>query len=262
MLLENKTILVAGAAGLLGSHVVEELLKHGAKVIATDVSQELVAQRLSALGLNIDTDTDTNTDSADVKCQALNLLDEKGVRYFFQSINTLDGAVNCSYPRNKAYGKHFYDVDLANFNENVSLHLGSAFLFTQQCAAYFEKNQAPLSVVNMSSIYGVVAPKFDVYDNTQMTTPVEYAAIKSAIQHISRYTTAYVNNSDFRVNCVSPGGILDQQPQSFLEKYRDSCTSKGMLDPTDVAGTFLFLLSDQSKYINGQNIVIDDGWTL
>ena len=77
MLLENKTILVAGAAGLLGSHVVEELLKHGAKVIATDVSQELVAQRLSALGLNIDTDTDTNTDSADVKCQALNLLDEK-----------------------------------------------------------------------------------------------------------------------------------------------------------------------------------------
>ena len=126
MLLENKTVLVAGAAGLLGSHVVEELLKHGAKVIATDVSQELVAQRLSAFGLNIG--TDTNTDSADVKCQALNLLDEKGVRYFFQSTNSLDGAVNCSYPRNKAYGKHFYDVDLANFNENVSLHLGSALL--------------------------------------------------------------------------------------------------------------------------------------
>ncbi len=60
----------------------------------------------------------------------------------------------------------------------------------------------------------------------------------------------------------SPGGILDQQPESFLEIYRNSCTSKGMLDPTDVAGTVLFLLSDQSKYINGQNIVIDDGWSL
>ena len=69
-------------------------------------------------------------------------------------------------------------------------------------------------------------------------------------------------NKNIRVNSISPGGILDQQPQSFLDKYRDSCTSKGMLDPTDVAGTVLFLFSDQSKYINGQNIVIDDGWSL
>ena len=260
MLLENKTVLVAGAAGLLGSHVVEELLKHGAKVIATDVSQELVAQRLSAFGLNIG--TDTNTDSADVKCQALNLLDEEEVRYFFQSTNSLDGAVNCSYPRNKAYGKHFYDVDLANFNENVSLHLGSAFLFTQQCAAYFEKNRNPLSVVNMSSIYGVVAPKFDVYDNTQMTMPVEYAAIKSAIQHISRYTTAYVNNSDFRVNCVSPGGILDGQPTDFVNAYRAHTQGKGMLDAKDVVGPIVYLLSDLSVHMTGQNLVLDDGFTL
>lgn len=256
MLLENKTVLVAGAAGLLGSHAVEELLKQGAKVIATDVSEELVAQRLSALGLNID------TDSADVKCQALNLLDEEEVQYFFQSTNSLDGAVNCSYPRNKAYGKHFYDVDLANFNENVTLHLGSAFLFTQQCAAYFEKNRNPLSVVNMSSIYGVVAPKFDVYDNTQMTMPVEYAAIKSAIQHISRYTTAYVNNSDFRVNCVSPGGILDGQPTDFVNAYRAHTQGKGMLDAKDVVGPIVYLLSDLSVHMTGQNLVLDDGFTL
>ncbi len=258
MLLENKTVLVAGAAGLLGSHVVEELLKHGAKVIATDVSEELVAQRLSALGLNIGTDTD----SADLKCQALNLLDEEGVRYFFRSTNSLDGAVNCSYPRNKAYGKHFYDVDLANFNENVSLHLGSAFLFTQQCAAYFERNRTPLSVVNMSSIYGAVAPKFDVYDNTQMTMPVEYAAIKSAIQHISRYTTAYVNNSDFRVNCVSPGGILDSQPTDFVDAYSAHTHGKGMLDAKDAIGPIMYLLSDLSAHMTGQNLVVDDGFTL
>lgn len=254
MLLESKTILVAGAAGLLGGHVVKDLLEHGARVIATDVSDALVTQRLDALGID--------SFSKGLHCQTLNLLEEAEVHCFFNSLDKLDGAVNCSYPRNRAYGEHFYDVDLANFNENVALHLGSAFLFTQQCAAYFEKKRAPLSVVNMSSVYGVVAPKFKVYENTKMTMPVEYAAIKSAIQHISRYTTAYVNNSSFRVNCVCPGGILDGQPADFINAYRAQTQGKGMLDAKDVVGPIIYLLSDLSKHMTGQDLVVDDGFTL
>ena len=95
-----------------------------------------------------------------------------------------------------------------------------------------------------------------------MTSPIEYSAIKSGVIAITRWLAKYYKNRCIRVNCVSPGGILDQQPQSFLKKYRDSCTSKGMLDAEDVVGSVLFLLSQQSKYINGQNIVVDDGWSL
>lgn len=253
-LLENKVILVAGAAGLLGSRVVEQLLQHGAQVIATDLSCERVEQQLSKIGVD--------TTGNNIAIRALNLLEKPAVCEFFQSLDTLDGAVNCSYPRNKTYGQHFYDVDVDSFNDNVSMHLGSAFLFTQQCAAYFERERRPLSVVNMSSIYGVVAPKFDVYNDTPMTMPVEYAAIKSAIQHISRYAAAYVDNSLFRVNCVSPGGILDGQPAEFLQAYQSHTHGKGMLDSKDVAGPIVYLLSDLSNHMTGQNLVVDDGFTL
>ena len=95
-----------------------------------------------------------------------------------------------------------------------------------------------------------------------MTSPIEYTAIKAGVIAITKWLAVYCKNKSIRINCVSPGGILDQQPQSFLEKYRDSCLSKGMLDAEDVIGTIQFLLSDKSRYINGQNIVVDDGWSL
>ncbi|WP_334018916.1 oxidoreductase [Alteromonas sp. S015] len=253
-LLENKVVVVAGAAGLLGSRVVEQLLQYGAQVIATDIDCDRIEQQLKKLGVD--------TASTDINVQTLNVLDKQAVRTFFQSLDSLDGAVNCSYPRNKNYGAHFYDVDLDSFNDNVAMHLGSAFLLTQQCAAYFEKKRQPLSVVNMSSIYGVVAPKFDVYNDTSMTMPVEYAAIKSAIQHISRYAAAYVGNSQFRVNCVSPGGILDGQPSEFVSAYQSHTHGKGMLNSKDVIGPIVYLLSDLSNHITGQNLVVDDGFTL
>ena len=63
-------------------------------------------------------------------------------------------------------------------------------------------------------------------------------------------------------NCVSPGGIFDNQPRKFVERYKKDCLSKGLLDAKDILGSIIFLLSDSSKFINGQNIIIDDGWSL
>ncbi|MBN3575778.1 oxidoreductase [Vibrio neptunius] len=253
--LENKVILIAGAGGLLGSQIVAAALKQGATVIAADLSVEDMKQRLKDIGVN--------TDDSAVLLTELDISDQDSVRAIFEkSDKTIDGAVNATYPRNRTYGKHFFDVNAASFNENVSLHLGSAFLFTQQAAAYFKNSNKPLSLVNLSSIYGVVAPKFEIYDNTSMTMPVEYAAIKSAIQHLSKYVAAYVNNSNFRINCVSPGGIFDNQPESFLHAYAARTHGAGMLDVRDVVGSVLFLLSEQSRYVTGQNIIIDDGFSL
>jgi NAD(P)-dependent dehydrogenase (short-subunit alcohol dehydrogenase family) len=95
-----------------------------------------------------------------------------------------------------------------------------------------------------------------------MTMPVEYAAIKSGLIHLSKYVTKYVSNSNFRVNVVSPGGIFDHQPSDFLKAYKDETFGKGMLDVKDVLGTIVFLLSSMSDLVNGQNIVVDDGFSV
>ena len=107
-----------------------------------------------------------------------------------------------------------------------------------------------------------MAPKFDHYTGTTMSSPIEYAAIKSGIIHSTRWLAKYYSNKNIRVNCVSPGGILDNQDSQFLEKYRNSCNNIGMLDPSHVSNSIAFLLSDSASAITGQNIVIDDGWSL
>lgn len=249
--LNGKKILIAGAGGLLGSQLVKKVIDEGGYVYAGDF--DLVSTQDKLNNLNID---------GGYELHQLDVTSLESVQRIFAIAPDLDGAVNTTYPRNKTYGAHFYDVTLESFNENLSLHLGSSFLFSQQCAAYFQKNQHPFSLVNISSIYGVVAPKFAIYENTKMTMPVEYAAIKSALLHLNKYIVAYVNDSLFRINAVSPGGIFDHQPEPFLHAYKAQTNGGGMLEVKEILGSITFLLSDDSKYITAQNIIVDDGFSL
>ncbi len=250
--MKGKSILVAGCSGLLGCAVTKSLIEKGVHVIAADISPERFEKEFTEL---------SDVSEGNVEFAKIDITNEESIINLFDRIE-VDGAINCTYPRNKEYGKHFFDVSLSSFNENLSLHLGSAFLFTQQAARYFEKNKKPFSLVNVSSIYGVVAPKFEIYNNTPMTMPVEYAAIKSALIHLNKYVVSYINDSRFRINSISPGGIYDKQPEEFLLAYKKQTHGKGMLDVSDMLGTILFLLSDESKYITGQNIIVDDGFSL
>ena len=95
-----------------------------------------------------------------------------------------------------------------------------------------------------------------------MTVPIEYAAIKAGLIHLTKYMAKYFKGMNIRVNTISPGGISDSQPEAFLENYKEECISKGMLDGHDLAGTLIYLLSDMSQYVNGQNIIVDDGFVL
>jgi NAD(P)-dependent dehydrogenase (short-subunit alcohol dehydrogenase family) len=108
----------------------------------------------------------------------------------------------------------------------------------------------------------VSAPKFEHYKGLKMNSPIAYTAIKSGIIAITKYLAKYYGKNNIQVNCISPGGIKDSQPKVFVRRYKTSCLSKGLLEINDLQPIVFFLTSDNSKYINGQNIIIDDGWSL
>jgi NAD(P)-dependent dehydrogenase (short-subunit alcohol dehydrogenase family) len=256
-MLKDKVVVITGGAGLIGQEFVKAVIgQHGIAVIA-DINEEVGGQVKEKLyqelcSSRIDfVQLDTNS-----KRSITAMIAELHNRY-----GRIDALVNNAYPRNKNYGRKFFDVEYSDFCENLNLNLGGYFLASQQLAQYFQK-QGYGNIVNMSSIYGVIAPKFEVYKNTSMGVPIEYAAIKSSLIHLTKYMAKYFKGMNIRVNTLSPGGIFDNQPAPFLEAYREQCLNKGMLDKSDLTGTLVYLLSDMSVYLNGQNLIVDDGYTL
>lgn len=255
-MLENKIIVVTGGAGVIGRAFCAALAKVGAHVIIAD--RDIDAAQALCAKLNAEHPACSTaypldiTSKSSIKDLIANLVTEHG---------QIDGLVNNAYPRNKNYGRTLEDVSYEDFVENTGLHMGGYFLTMQQFALFF-KTQNAGSIVNMSSIYGMIAPRFDIYEGTQMTMPVEYAAIKAGILHLTRYFAQFYKTYGLRVNALSPGGVEDAQPGSFLKAYNAHAGQKGMLHEEDLTGTLIYLLSDHSRYVTGQNIVVDDGFTL
>jgi NAD(P)-dependent dehydrogenase (short-subunit alcohol dehydrogenase family) len=255
-LLADEVVVVTGGAGLLGKEFCTAIASHGGYAVVADLNLA-AAQRV-----------------ADEICQqspgracavAMDITDKESIKSAISSVRatkgTIDAVVNNAYPRNTQYGRKLEDVAYEDFCSNVSMHLGGYFLVAQQFSAFF-RELGRGNIVNMSSIYGVIAPRFEVYADTKMTMPVEYAAIKSGVLHLTKYFAQYLKGTGIRVNAISPGGILDSQPEEFLRKYRVLSANKGMLEKNDITGTLLFLISDMSEYINGQNLIVDDGFSL
>lgn len=256
-MLKNKVVVITGGAGLLGQEFTRAVVENGGIAIIADINEELASDISVTLSKELNT-TNIDTIKLDItskKCleEVIDLLDRK--------YGKIDAVVNNAYPRNKSYGRNFFEVDYKDFSENLSLQIGGYFLTSQQFSIYF-KRQGYGNIINISSIYGVIAPRFEVYNDTEMTMPVEYAVIKSGLIHLTKYMAKYLKGMNIRVNALSPGGILDNQPESFLKAYKTYCLNKGMLSKSDLKGTLIYLLSDMSKYVNGQNVIVDDGFIL
>lgn len=254
--LQDKVVVITGGAGRIGSDFARSVAATGAVAVIADTNEE--AGR--ALEKKI-----RGEQEGIAEFQPLDITSRDSVQALIHTLNKkygrIDALVNNAYPKNGHYGRKFEEVTFEDFTENMGMHVGGYFLMAQQFGAYF-KQQGWGNIVNMASIYGVVPPRFEVYAETQMTMPVEYAAVKSAVIHLTKYLAKYFKGCNIRVNTLSPGGILDRQPEAFLERYREHSLSKGMLDPQDICGTLLYLLSDLSRFVNGQNLVVDDGWSL
>ena len=256
-MLKGKIIVITGGAGLIGQAFVKAVVENNGIAIIADINEEL--------GNEVKTKLQTEINTENIDFVKLDITSKESlthcINYLDKKYTKIDALVNNAYPRNKNYAKHFFDVEYNDFVENVGLNLGGYFTTSQQFATYFQK-QGYGNIINISSIYGVVAPRFEIYDGTAMTTPVEYAAIKSGLIHLTKYMAKYFKGMNIKVNTLSPGGILDAQPESFLNNYKKHCSNKGMLEKEDMTGTLIYLLSDMSRYVNGQNIVVDDGFSL
>ena len=257
LLLEGKVIAVVGGNGLIGRETVAAIVEHGGKVVVASRSEEGISEILEKLSAEKRKRVVIATVDVNSPLSIDTLFEE-----IIQNQGQCHGIVNLAFPRNAEFGAKFEEVTYPSFLENVGNHLGGAFLVCQKAAALFTSQKNGGVIINCSSVYGIMAPRFEIYEGTSMTKEVEYVVTKAAIIQLTHYLAQYLKGREIRVNCISPGGVLDKQPQSFVDQYNAQCNTKGMLDGKDIAGTIVFLLSDLATHITGQNIVVDDGFSL
>ena len=242
-ILQNKIIIITGGNGLLGKAIVSRILEEGAFCINLDITNE------------------TNKDLSKVNCDITNQdsIDE-AIKLIISKYNRIDGLVNNAYPRTKDWGNKFEEVTFASWKDNVDMQMSSSFYMCQKVLEHM-KIQMSGSVINITSIYGVVGADFTVYKGTELTSPAAYSAIKGGLINFTRYLASYFGKYNIRANCISPGGIFDKQNPIFVKNYEKKVPMKRMGTPEDIAPSVTFLLSDDSKYITGQNLIVDGGWT-
>jgi NAD(P)-dependent dehydrogenase (short-subunit alcohol dehydrogenase family) len=252
----SMVVVVIGGNGLIGREIVRGLSFRGYQVILADINIRDAKENVLALCSSEDKEVDIMDVDITSAISINQLISDVQERYGY-----IDAVINSAYPKNSNYGNKVEDVTYEDFCENVSLHLGGYFLVSKLFCINFCL-QGGGNLINLASIYGQIIPKFAIYKNTPMTMPIEYAAIKSGVIHITKYFAEYYKGNNMRANCLSPGGIYDNQPADFIKSYSERCNSKGMLDPRDLLGALYFLLSEDSKYFTGQNLIIDDGWSI
>ena len=251
--MQQSAILVVGACGLIGKAISKHLVTDNQLLLLSDIEAdndiiELVNDGNQTRFFEVDI-----TDQESIS-ELMDAIIEQNYR--------LDGMVNLAYPKSANYGKRLEQVDADQMNQNLTLQLGSTFAICKAVCNIMTQNKDGGAIVTFGSTYGVQAPDFTVYEGTDMTSPVEYAAIKGGVLNLTRYLASYYGPEGVRVNAVSPGGVFDDQDPRFVRQYEERVPLGRMAQPEDIAGAVRFLLSDEAAYITGHNLVVDGGWTI
>ena len=249
--LANKTVVILGGAGLLGSEFARATQSAGADVIAVDLDE--------SKGKELARKTNVRFFHADITDpQSLTHL----VTLIQKEYDSIDGLVHAAYPKTKNYGTSLEDSEPKEILKNLDLQLGGALISTKAFLPLLDEKKGG-SIIFLSSIYGIASPRFEIYKGNVVPVPVEYAATKGGIISLTRYFAAYLGKRNIRVNAISPGGICNNQPKDFVREYKKRLLiGSHLLSPQDISGAVVFFLSDGAGHITGQNLVIDGGWTL
>ena len=246
MELKGKVIIVSGGSGLIGRAIVADIKKRGGIAINADIAVESDLDEAMTFKCNV-TQDDSIQDCVDT---------------VFAHFGRIDGLVNSAYPRTPDRRSRFEEMKPESWRMNVDWQMNSYFVFCQKVLIKM-KEQRFGAVVNIGSIYGVVGNDFTLYEEYGGTSSPSYSAVKGGIINLTRFMASYFGPMQIRVNCVSPGGIKDEKNQhpSFIKRYEAKVPMRRLGQPDDIAPAVSFLLSDDAKYITGQNLLVDGGWT-
>ena len=242
--LKNKNILITGCNGYVGKAIVKKLANLGANVIGTDIMQHSFNPNIKIFiksDLNKKIQVDELTNQLKKKLSKIDVL-----------INNA-GYVGTSRTGINNDNKIFYNEEYENLNLTNSIYL------TNSLVSILKKSNSA-SIINICSIYSTLAYDYNLYKNTDMKTPMAYGVSKAGLMHYSKMLSTALAPK-IRVNSISPGGIWRKQPQRFINKYLSKTPLSRMCHENDVANAVIFLSSNLSSYVTGQNIIVDGGYS-
>ena len=252
--LEGRTAVVTGGAGPLGRVLADALATAGARIVVVDLDEGDCAKVAGALP------------GSEHVPLAADLLDPQGIS---RVVDTVQGLGSCDVLVNNAaftgtsgvpgYAVPFDEQTDDAFAMALALNLTAPFSLTRQLAALLRASGSG-SVVNVSSIYGLVGPNMGLYEGTRMGNPAAYAASKGGIAQLTRYLST-VLAPQVRVNAFAPGGIARGQDDAFVDRYERLTPLGRMGTEDDFRGVVTWLASDASAYVTGQVVAVDGGWT-
>lgn len=258
MNLGGRVALITGGAGHLGRAMAEAYAEVGASLAIVDINKEAADECAQSIG-----------DKYGVKAigYAVDLADESDVRALPELVcNDLSGldilvnnAAFVGTSDMKGWVTTFMDQSTEAWRLALEVNLTACFALIQSAVPFLEQNGHG-SVINIGSIYGVAGPDMRLYDGTKMGNPAAYAASKGGLMQLTTWLSTVLAPA-IRVNAISPGGVWRNQPKEFVERYIERTPLARMAVEEDIKGAALFLASDLSAYMTGQNLMLDGGWT-
>ncbi|WP_422193580.1 SDR family oxidoreductase [Psychrobacillus psychrotolerans] len=260
--LEGKTAIVTGGAGILGNHFCSGLADAGASVAVVDINIEEAQNVASSIV------TKFGVRAFAVECDVTS---ELSVKIMVETVLAEFGEINILH--NNAAGKSndldaffadFEDYELDQWKEIMGTNLDGMFLVAKHVGKVMKEQQKGGSIIQTSSIYGVMAPDQRIYEGSyyldlQINSPAIYSASKAGVIGLTKYLATYWAKEGIRVNAITPGGVESGQNDTFKKNYSNRIPLGRMSQPEEMVGALIYLASDASSYVTGQNIIVDGG---
>ena len=260
--LKGKVAVVTGGAGILGRHFCLGLAQHGATVICCDLNLD----QAEAYCLEV-----RNSFGVEISAMKLDVARPESVSQVVASIAEQYGKIDILHNNAAAKSsdlKRFFasyeTFDLETWREIMSVNIDGMFLVAQAVGREMKKQETGGSIVQTSSIYGIMAPDQRIYEGANyegiaINSPAVYSASKAAVVGLSNYLATYWANQKIRVNTITPGGVESGQNDQFKQNYSARIPMGRMAQAHEMVGALVYLSSDAASYVTGQNIAVDGG---